>query len=93
MTVKWPAKDPDEVLDYSIDWTERLDAADTISTVVWGSSSPAGITRTSQQLSGAVTSAFFSGGTAGETYSIVCTIMTAGGRTMQETAKLPVKER
>ncbi len=31
MALSWPFKDPDEVLDYQIDWTARL-AGDTIST-------------------------------------------------------------
>lgn len=34
MAYQWPFKDPDENLDYSIDWSRFLDTA-TISTVVW----------------------------------------------------------
>ncbi len=35
MAMTWPsAKDPDEVKDYVVDWTERL-AADTITTSTW----------------------------------------------------------
>lgn len=93
MTVKWPPKDPDEVLDFSIDWSARLDAGDTIQTVTWAASDPVGLTRLSQQQVGAVTTAFFSGGALDQTYSITCTIQTVGGRTMQETAKLPIKAR
>lgn len=92
MTLTWPPKDPDEILDFSIDWSARLDG-DTISTVTWANATPAGLTRTAQQTSGAVTTAFFSGGTEGETYFVTCTIDTAGGRRMQETAKLKIKSR
>ena len=34
MSFKWPNKDPDETLDYSVDWSRFLGTA-TITTVVW----------------------------------------------------------
>jgi hypothetical protein len=34
MSFRWPVKDPDETLDYSMDWSRFLDTA-TISSVVW----------------------------------------------------------
>jgi hypothetical protein len=34
MSYKWPDKDKDEILDYSIDWSRFLDT-DTISAVTW----------------------------------------------------------
>lgn len=34
MSYKWPPKDPDEILDYSIDWSRFLSGA-TISAVEW----------------------------------------------------------
>jgi hypothetical protein len=34
MSFRWPVKDPDESLDYSIDWSRFLDTA-TISSVTW----------------------------------------------------------
>jgi hypothetical protein len=34
MSFRWPVKDPDESLDYSMDWSRFLDTA-TISSVVW----------------------------------------------------------
>ena len=34
MSLVWPNKDPDELLDYSIDWSDIV-AGFTISTVVW----------------------------------------------------------
>lgn len=90
MSLTWPAKDPDEVLDYSLDWSARL-AGDTISSVTW--TVPAGLTRTSSQISGGTVTAFFSGGTEGETYPIGCRVVTAGGRTMDQTVKLKIKSK
>jgi hypothetical protein len=34
MSFRWPVKDPDETLDYSMDWSRWLDTA-TISSVTW----------------------------------------------------------
>tara|TARA_E500000318_G_C3480277_1_gene180114 strand:+ start:125 stop:445 length:321 start_codon:yes stop_codon:yes gene_type:complete len=34
MSLKWPNKDPDDVLDYSIDWS-RFIGTDTLSSVSW----------------------------------------------------------
>jgi len=34
MSYKWPNKDPDELLDYSVDWSRFLDTA-TIASVTW----------------------------------------------------------
>jgi hypothetical protein len=90
MSLSWPNKDPDEVLDYSLNWSARLDG-DTIDSVVW--SFPAGITKDSQALAGALASVFISGGTDGVAYLIGCRVVTAGGRTMDESVKLKVKTR
>ena len=35
MSLNWPDKDPDEVLDYCLDWSDRLGSSDTISTSTW----------------------------------------------------------
>lgn len=91
MSLTWPAKDPDEVLDYGIDWAARIEAGDAIATVTW--TFPAGITKSNEQLAGTVASVFVSGGTEAETYSIGCRVTTTGGRTMDETAKLKIKTR
>lgn len=91
MILTWPAKDPDEVLDYSLDWSARLPAGDTIESVTW--TVPAGLTRGTTQLQGSVTTAFFSAGTEGTSYDIGVRIVTAGGRTMDQTVKLKIKSR
>ena len=40
MSFRWPNKDPDEQLDYSVDWSRFLGSA-TISTVTWSVKSTA----------------------------------------------------
>ena len=87
---RWPFKDPDEVLDFEVDWSARI-ATDTISSVTW--TVPVGLTKTSQNLSGGIAVVWLSGGTAGQTYEIGCRVQTTGGRTYDETISLPVRSR
>ena len=42
MSFRWPNKDPDEQLDYSIDWSRFLGSA-TISSVVWSVNNASGV--------------------------------------------------
>lgn len=90
MSLRWPAKDPDEVLDYEVDWTDRL-AGDTIATATW--TFPAGITKDSQSETDTAARVWISGGTLGEDYEILCRITTAGGRTMDQTVKIKLKAK
>lgn len=91
MALVWPFKDPDEVLDYIIDWSARLGDSDTISTSTW--TFPSGITKDSDSNTTTTTTAWVSGGTIGETYEILNRVTTTGGRTYDQTVKLKVKAR
>ena len=87
MRYYWPVKDPDAVLDYSVDWSNWL-GDDTISTVTW--EVPTGIKKENQSNTTTVATVWLSGGTAGNTYDITCRITTAGGRTDDRTVRLKV---
>jgi hypothetical protein len=85
-------KDPDSVMDFSIDWTDWLAPdSDSISTSVWTVDS--GITKDSQPYSGAVATVWLSGGTLGESYKCVNTITTGNLRTAQRTIIIKVVQR
>lgn len=94
-TLKWPFKDPDEVLDYVVDWETRLDG-DTISTSDWAIT-PVSATDplTEDSASNTTTRAtiWLSGGLLDEIYEITNTIVTVGARTMEQTVKLKIKEK
>lgn len=90
MSLTWPDKDPDEVLDYVVRWAARL-AGDTIDTSTWVV--PAGLTKDSDTKTGTTTTIWLSGGTAGQEYSLVNRVVTAGGRTMDQTITLTCAER
>ena len=84
-------KDPDSVLDYTLDWgTDWLDG-DTISTSTW--SVPAGITMDSEVETATTTTIWVSGGTADQEYELTNQIVTAGGRTADRTILICVVER
>lgn len=90
LDLKWPYKDPDEVLDYEIDWTSRL-GGDTIVTSTW--TVPTGVTKNSDTFTGSTTIVWLSGGTEPKTYGILNRITTAGGRTMDQTVDLTIRAK
>jgi hypothetical protein len=87
---QWPTKDPDETLDYSIDWSQVLAADDdTIDSVVW--TIPVGLTKISQQEANGVATVWLSGGTQRlGGYVIACRLETTGGRTYDRSVRLAV---
>lgn len=90
MALEWPFKDPDEVLDYHVDWTARLDG-DTILTSIW--EMPVGIIKDSDNATNDSTTIWLSGGTLGANYVMVNRVTTAAGRTMDQSVKLKVRTR
>ena len=84
----WPWKDPDENLDYEIDWTARLAAGDEIASVTWVV--PDGLVKGVDDRMGAIVRVWLSGGTSETTYEIVCRITTALGRVHEVTRGLYV---
>ena len=83
-------KDPDAVLDYTIDWETWLDS-DTISTSTW--TVPSGITKASDTNTTTTTTIWLSGGTAGTSYDLLNRVVTAGGRTDDRTITIIVREK
>lgn len=91
MAKRWETKDPSDVLDFSLDWTDLLDTNDTVSATpaVW--TLPSGITKDSQSQTSTVTTLWISGGTSGTDYTVACQIVTTGSRTLNREAVLPVR--
>lgn len=84
-------KDPNAVLDYSIDLAAWLtDVSDTLASVAVTTS---GCTVDSSTTSGTKCIAWVSGGVAGETASVTFRFTTTGGRTDDRTIYLKIKER
>lgn len=80
-------KDPGDTMDYSVSWYHLGD--DSIVTSTWTAD---GLTVVSSSTTGLVTTVFASGGTDGATGSLTNTIVTSGGRTLQRTIYIAVKD-
>lgn len=84
--------DPDANLDYGITWAAWLAAVDdTIETSTW--IVPEGMTKTDESNTTTTATVWLSGGTVGETYSVVNRISTVQERTDDRTIRITVTER
>lgn len=105
MAYKWPDKDPDELLDYSVDWSRFL-GDDTLAGATWfvkesdGTKNQFSDTEVVEGLqfvegtiSGQVATARFGLGTNNKRYTITCRITTGEGLQYERDIFLRVKER
>jgi hypothetical protein len=83
-------KDPNAVLDYSVDLTDWL--AGITDTLASHSVTGEGVTIDSSAIAGDKVVAWISGGTAGETATATFRFTTAGGRTDDRTIYLKIKD-
>jgi hypothetical protein len=91
MAITFPSpKDPNEILDYTIDWSARVQANDSIvSFTVTGS----GINVDSSVLSNNIITVWLSGGNVGSETSVLTRVVTTEGRTMDQTVKLKIVDK
>ena len=83
-------KSPAAVLDYTVDWTDFLEEAETISTHSFIAET--GVTLGTPALTGARHLVFVSGGTLGRTYRVTSRIITSEGRTQEQSFLLRITE-
>ena len=106
MSLKWPNKDPDELADYSIDWSRFITPA-TINSVTWSVDDADGV-KTELVPSGqivhgiqlvsatntdSVATARMGLGTDNIKYRLYCTITTSDGLIFERTVFLRVREK
>ena len=105
MSFKWPNKDPDETLDYSVDWSRWLNGA-TISTIVWYVDNSAGaktaltagntvngLQNVAQTISGGVATINLGLGTNNTEYKIYCNMSDSSGSVAERVIRLRIKEQ
>tara|TARA_R100000995_G_C3387771_1_gene79011 strand:- start:55 stop:375 length:321 start_codon:yes stop_codon:yes gene_type:complete len=106
MSLKWPNKDPDEVLDYSIDWSRFLGTA-TINSVTWfvhdsddvktqlvaSGSLVNGVQLVSATNTNTVATAIIGSGTNNLLYKFVCRITTSDSLTVERSIHLRIREK
>jgi hypothetical protein len=94
--INWPAKDPDEVLDYQLDWADderpRLEAGETITSSAWSVVSGTVVIDDDDSVGG-VTTVWLSGGEAGEACVILNRVTTSEGRTYDQSCRLRIRTR
>ncbi|WP_114969376.1 hypothetical protein [Rhodoferax ferrireducens] len=85
-------KDPNAVLDYTVDWTAYLlPMLDAIETVTWLPEAP--LVVVSQSNTASTATVFVSGGVEDTTLGLTCRITTTGGRTDDRTISLKIVNR
>ncbi len=85
-------KDPDAVLDYSVDWSAWL-AGDQIATSSWLLEEGALLEVVSDAKTMTKTTVWLRGGQKGTTYLVTNRIVTMGGRTDDRTITVKVEDR
>lgn len=86
-------KDPDSTLDYGIDWGPWLEpVSDTITASTWTAESGIEIVDDAE-FTTTRTVVWLRGGTAGETYTVTNQVTTAGGRIVDRSIKIKVREK
>lgn len=103
--MKWPFKDPDETLDYSVDWSRFLGDSiinsvqwyvydsDGTKTAISATETVNGLTLGAQTNTNTVATARWTAGTANTTYKTVCAITYETTLVVERVIQLPVKER
>jgi hypothetical protein len=105
MSFRWPNKDKDETLDYSVDWSRWLGDA-TIASVTWyvdnasgvktaitAGNTVNGIQNVSQTISGGVATINLGLGTNNTEYKFTCSMTDNTGSTAERVIRLHIKEQ
>lgn len=106
MSYKWPNKDPDEQLDYSVDWSRFLRSPATIQSVEWYVDDSAGVKTlftpvntvyglqaVSTTNTNTVATIFLALGTNNVVYKLYCRMTDTENRIAERVILLPIKER
>lgn len=86
----WPSKDPNEVLDYQVDWTDRLETGETITTSTFTVAS-GDVVIDDEDLATPITTVWLSAGTEGTACVILNRVVTNAGRTYDQSVKLRIR--
>jgi hypothetical protein len=105
MSFRWSNKDPDETLDYSVDWSRWLNGA-TISSITWyvdnaegvktaitAGNTVNGIQNVSQTISSGVATINLGLGTNNYEYKFTCRMTDSSGSVAERVIRLRIKEQ
>jgi hypothetical protein len=94
--LEWPSKDPEEELDYGLDWAARLEDGETIAASEWFYEFPPGeniLDVFGETFSDQVSKLWLRSGVAGRTYTITNNIMTSEDRVLEQSVRIKVLDR
>lgn len=80
------AKDPQDIKDYQIDWSARLEGSEEIASIEWTVPTPLDAIKQSSTTNSATI--WLGGGIAGELYDVRCKATTNEGRVFNQTVQL-----
>ena len=88
-------KDPNEDLDYQVNWAERLDPGDTIQTSIWflewGPDANLDLTKYPDTNTDTTANVWLSAGTLGKEYRVTNRIVTVNNRKMDQTVIVRIR--
>lgn len=90
MIYSFPEKDPNEVLDYQVEWHNKLNSNEHIHTSLFTIDNA---TIDSSSFDQKTTTVWISGGIEGTTANILNRITTSQNRTMDQTILLPIRSK
>lgn len=85
-------KDPQAILDYTVNWGDNWLGSDTIATGTW-IITPTGLKNVLEEYDDDKCTVWVSSGTVGQTYYLTNRITTAGGRVDERTISIMVKSK
>ena len=92
--LRWDPKDPQEVLDYRVDWSDRLEVGDVIVDSTWVRSGPdTALVLGVNSHDDSSTLLWLSAGTLGAEYRLTNHVTTQQGREMDATVRLKIREK
>lgn len=83
-------KDPNDVVDYTVNWSRYLNRVDDV-ILISGWIVPDGIEMETETSNDTLATVWLSGGTAGVSYNLTNRITTAGGRQLDKTITIRVR--
>jgi hypothetical protein len=105
MSLKWPPKDKDETLDYSLDWSRALEGGETIQSVAWyivdstdtkvafaSGQTVEGLRHVSQSNTTTVATIYLDLGNENQEYKIFCAVTTTSSRVKERSVKIRIRE-
>ena len=93
VTIADYTKDPNAVLDYSIDWSAWLPSGDTIASVEWSATGVTVSSLPAPSVASGIATVWILGGTADSDGVVTCQVTTTAGRVDERSIRIRVRDR